>query len=189
MTDKDCIPASRSSNGTPLFNCVCPDCGKVRLADKRKLERPCQQCAMARRKTHGLSDAPIYRMWSGMVARCTYPSASSYRYYGSRGIDVCKAWRDSPSEFFSWAMANGYQEGLEIDRRDTDGDYTPENCRFIPHMINSQLRRNARCTLEQAKQVKQMLEQGTPCREVALTVGVPYMSAWHISKGNTWRNA
>jgi hypothetical protein len=56
-------------------------------------------------------------------------------------------------------------------------------------MINSQLRRNARCTLEQAKQVKQMLEQGTPCREVALTVGVPYMSAWHISKGNTWRNA
>jgi DNA invertase Pin-like site-specific DNA recombinase len=102
---------------------------------------------------------------------------------------VCSEWKQSKEAFFEWAIKNGYAEGMELDRRDVDGDYHPANCRFIPHRENSQLRSNARCTREQAGEAKKLLAAGMAVREVADTVGIPYMSVWHISKGNTWHNA
>lgn len=189
MAEAEYTPVARSKNGTPLFNCVCPDCGKIRIQDKRKIGKPCMSCSNKRRSTHGLTGTALYRLYTSMVARCTYPSASHYKYYGGRGIDVCSGWRESPQAFFDWALANGYREGVELDRRDTDGNYSPENCRFIPHMENSQLRRNARCSRGQAASAKRLLAAGESISAVARAVGVPYMSVWHISKGNTWHNA
>ena len=181
-------PVAKSSNGTPLFECVCPDCGSVRIQDRRKIGKPCMPCSNKRRSTHGLSGTPIYRLWAGMCARCKYPSVTHYKYYGGRGIAVHPEWL-SPDAFFDWAYKNGYKEGLELDRRDPDGNYTPENCRFIPHMENSQLRRNARCNREQAAEAKRLLASGMPAADVAAKVGIPYMTVWHINKGNTWHNA
>lgn len=189
MAEAEYTPVARSKNGTPLFNCTCPDCGKVRVQDRRKIGKPCMACSNRRRKTHGLSSAPIYSLYTSMIARCTYPSASHYKYYGGRGIDVCAEWRSYPQTFFDWAMQNSYRDGVELDRRDPNGNYCPDNCRFIPHMENSQLRRNARCTREQAAKAKQLLASGESVSAVAKAVGIPYMSAWHISKKNTWHNA
>lgn len=182
-------PIARSKNGTPLFPCACPDCGVIRNQDKRKIGTLCRSCATKRRATHGMSGSRIYRVWAGMVARCTNPSATHYKYYGGRGIDVCREWRESSDVFFAWAHANGYADGMEMDRIDSDGDYSPGNCRFISHQENSQLRRNARCTKEQATMVKELLSRGMPITAAADHIGIPYMSAWHISKGNTWKNA
>lgn len=179
----------KSSNGTALYECVCPDCGVVRHQDKRKLGKPCHSCAMKRRATHGRSGTRLYRVWAGMVARCTYESASHYEYYGGRGIAVCDEWLSDKTSFFEWALKNGYQEGMDLDRRDVDGNYGPANCRFITHRENSQLRSNARCTRQQAAEAKQLLAAGIGVGAVAAQVGIPYMSVWHISKGNTWHNA
>jgi len=121
-----------------------------------------------------------------MKARCEIPSATNWSYYGGRGIAVCEQWQD-PSAFMEWAESNGYAEGLQIDRIDNDGNYEPGNCRFIPHVENSRKRSNSRCTMEQAGRVRTYLAAGATVKEAAKAAGVPYMSAWHISKGNTWR--
>lgn len=180
---------ARSPNGTPLFECVCPDCGKVRIQDKRKIGKPCLPCANRRRSTHGLCGHPLYGLLHNMIVRCKYPSATNYRYYGGRGIKVCDEWTKDPAAFVKWAKDNGYAPGLEIDRIDVDGPYAPWNCRFIPHVRNSQLRRNKRCSLAIASSIKAKLKEGLPIRVISEAIGVPYMVVWHISKGNTWIDA
>lgn len=183
------VPDARSSNGTPLFKNPCPDCGKHRLSDRRKLGKPCMSCANKRRSTHRLSNHPLYWLLKNVEARCKYPSASNYQYYGGRGITVCEEWSKDPAAFVEWALSNGYQPGLELDRKDVDGPYAPWNCRFIPHVDNSRSRRNAKCDVERARLVKAALASGKSVTEAAHAAGVPRMVAWHISKGNTWRDA
>lgn len=180
-------PVSRSSNGTPLFECVCVDCGKVRIADRRKLNKPCMSCANKRRATHGLSGHPLYKLLVGVRARCEYPSATNYKYYGGRGIKVCDEWRSDPAAFVAWAEEHGYLPGMELDRKDSDGPYDPSNCQFIAHDKNSRKRRNAQCDEETALQVRRLLAGGASVKAAADAAGVKYMVAWHISKGNTWK--
>lgn len=178
---------ARSSNGTPLFRNPCPDCSTVRLSDRRRLGKPCMSCANKRRSTHGLCGHPLFKLLMGVRVRCEQPSATNYTYYGGRGIVICDEWRNNPAAFVAWAKENGYRPGLELDRRDTDGPYAPWNCQFITHVRNSQKRRNARCDLDRAAAVKAVLRGGASVRDAAASAGVPYMVAWHISKGNTWR--
>ena len=180
-------PASKSANGTPLYENPCPDCGKSRLSDRRRVGKPCAPCSNRRRATHGLVGHPLYKKLQGMRARCEYPSATNYSYYGGRGIRVCEEWVSDPAAFVAWAKANGYREGLEIDRIDADGPYAAWNCRFVPHAKNSRRRRNAVCDEPRASRVRRALVGGSSVAEAASTAGVPYMVAWHISKGNTWR--
>lgn len=180
-------PAARSPNGTPLFHNPCPDCGKERLSDRRKFGKPCMACANKRRSTHGLANHPLYRLLKNIEARCKYPSASGYAYYGGRGIRVCDEWRNDPASFVRWAEANGYAPGMEIDRIDNDGDYSPSNCRFVPHVVNSRKRRNAKCDEGRAAIVRCAIAKGASVRVAAEEAGVPYMVAWHISNDATWR--
>jgi hypothetical protein len=72
----------------------------------------------------------LYQLWSGMRARCRDPKHISYRHYGARGITVCDAWHDY-TVFREWALSHGYREGLWLERKDSDGQYCPENCEWI----------------------------------------------------------
>ena len=72
-----------------------------------------------------------------MRARCERPKTRSYVHYGGRGIFVCEEWRQDAGAFVRWAMANGWAVGLQIDRIDNDGPYTPANCRFVPAKVNA----------------------------------------------------
>jgi hypothetical protein len=78
-----------------------------------------------------------------MRSRCDRKSNDNYEWYGGRGISYEEKWKDFPS-FMKWAMANGYNDSLELDRIDTNGNYTPENCRFITHQENCRNRRRAK---------------------------------------------
>lgn len=71
-----------------------------------------------------------------MWRRCCDTKNPAFPNYGGRGITVCEDWRIFAT-FREWAMLNGYERGLEIDRRDNDGPYSPNNCRWVTHRQNS----------------------------------------------------
>ena len=78
------------------------------------------------RKRHGMSHTPIHDIWCGMNNRCNPNHIHSNRY-GKRGISVCEEWAVFEN-FRDWAFANGYKDGLTIERKDVNGNYCPENC-------------------------------------------------------------
>jgi len=89
---------------------------------------------------HGLVSHPLNSMWCGMKERCLNQNSDNYKWYGGRGISVCDKWMEF-KPFYDWAIANGWEPGLTIDRINTDGDYSPENCRFITHKQQCRNRR------------------------------------------------
>ncbi|MFI1790853.1 hypothetical protein ACH40D_20825 [Streptomyces olivaceoviridis] len=83
----------------------------------------------------GYQRTRLLRIWRGMRTRCNNPEAANYKHYGGKGITHCDEW-DTFTPFMEWAMANGYADGLELDRIDPDKNYTPKNCRWVTKRQN-----------------------------------------------------
>lgn len=82
----------------------------------------------------------LYAIWSAMRNRCMSPKNKCYKNYGARGIKIYEEWDYYPV-FREWALANGYKDGLTLDRKDSNGNYTPENCRWLPMSTNVKRRK------------------------------------------------
>ncbi len=134
--------------GRSLFRCIC-ECGneKVVLASylKRGSTSSCgcivQEMNRVRGLKHGQSRSKIYSVWQSMRQRCYNLNSSIYSYYGGRGIVVCDEWKDFKA-FYGWAILHGYKEGLSLDRIDVNGNYCPDNCRWVTMEVQGNNRRN-----------------------------------------------
>ena len=103
---------------------------------------------------HGLSGTDEYKLWCGIKRRCYNPKEEKYPRYGGRGITVCDVWRNNPICFINWCKNNGYREGLQIDRIDNDGNYSPNNCRFITNLVNARHKSTSVLTLLRAIEIR-----------------------------------
>lgn len=92
---------------------------------------------------HGGKGTRLFHTWVDMRQRCSNPHNHAYKNYGGRGIKVCSEW-ESFRAFQSWALSNGYKEELTIDRIDVNGNYCPENCRWVNAIVQGLNRRNNR---------------------------------------------
>lgn len=139
---------SESQCKETYFLCKC-DCGELRsiratrLRNGSTLSCGClrRETCQSRATTHGQRRTRLYTIWAGMKNRCRNPSHPSFAYYGARGIKVCEAWASSFETFHTWAVNNGYSDNLSIDRIDSDGDYSPENCRWSTSAMQMKNRR------------------------------------------------
>lgn len=107
---------------------------------------------------HGLSKHPLHMVWKMIKRRCYKPKATRYELYGGMGVKMCDDWKCHFLSFYNWAIENGWESGLQVDRfPDNNGDYQPNNCRIATRKQNVRSRRNT-TLIEYQLQIKPLAE-------------------------------
>ena len=173
---------------------LCPHCDEKveRVLSEGKRNKSCGCARVKHATTHGLTRGGkphlLFWVWHGMKARCQNKNHTSYDRYGGRGIGICKEWLDDPQKFFTWAFANGWKRGLQIDRKDNDGCYSPGNCRFTTTQRNCQNRSSTKLNYDLASLIRNTYRKsGKSQRETALDFGVSEITVHRVIKNKIWR--
>ena len=168
------------------WECVC-DCGKTAVVKGTSLRYGSTRSCGCLRAEHEAPKADayhrqrLYGVWNGMMQRCFYEKHKEYPSYGGRGITVCDEWKDY-AVFRDWAYANGYDENHDakscsLDRIDVNGNYSPENCRWVDAKMQSRNTRRNVLVLYQGKQMT--------ATDAALLMGVkPHTLLTRIRRGH-----
>lgn len=135
-----------------MWLCECSLCGTIKEVAGTSLKSGASKnCTCVRKiglhRTHGLSNHPLYKVWQRMKGCTTRPNHQDYKHYGARGIRVYPEWLKNFETFYEWAINNGYQPGLTIERVNVNGNYEPSNCTWIPRSEQPKNQRHTRSRL------------------------------------------
>lgn len=118
------------------FTCQCVCGNQLDVKSDALLSGHTASCGCKKIK-HGFSRKErLYQTWKNMRQRCNNPNRPDYKRYGGRGITICEEWNDYTT-FRDWAMSNGYDDTLSIDRIDVNGNYEPSNCRWVDNFVQA----------------------------------------------------
>lgn len=129
------------SGTTRYWLCKC-DCGNFHIANGSNLRAgEVKSCGCLANSKNGETGG-LLNIWNHILHRCMNPNDDHFMWYGFKGIKVCEEWKKDFGSFEKWALENGYKSGLTIDRVDPDGNYTPDNCKWITRKENSGKRKS-----------------------------------------------
>jgi hypothetical protein len=154
-------------------------CDKNRLCSEAKTEHG---------SAHRGQKTRIYKAWCKLKERCYNANNERYARYGGRGIRVCQEWNDSFEAFDRWSKENGYHDALEIDRRDNNGDYTPDNCRWVTGTVSRRNRKGVKLSMEVARMIREVKPKGKAAKlALAASLGVGLGAIGSVLQNKTWK--
>ena len=115
-------------------------CGRTKSCGCYKSEQ--DAIRVTKNHKHKQSGTRLYHIWQGMKGRCNNPHDPNCHRWGGTGISVCEEWASDFTAFYQWALNNGFQEDLTIDRIDNDGNYEPSNCQWSTSKMQARNRRS-----------------------------------------------
>ncbi len=140
-------------------------------AEKRRI------AALKRQHKHTLES------WRQMRARCTQQSHGDYPNYGGRGIRVCERWRESFEAFLQ--DMGPRPDGHTLDRKDNDGDYTPENCQWATYTTQNRNSRHCKLTVDDVRAIRGSTESRAA---LARHYGVTETAIYLVTTRRSWRD-
>ncbi|BCG66439.1 hypothetical protein [Staphylococcus phage vB_SsapH-Golestan101-M] len=180
-----CVVLKRAENKGKnvcwLCRCYCGVEFVVRATDIRTGNTKSCGClnrklAGDRARKHGNRNSRLYNIWNNMKMRCSNPNSVNFKNYGARGISVCDEWFNSFENFYKWAMGNGYNDTLTLDRIDNDKGYKPSNCKWADYTHQERNRRN--------NHILEYNNEKYSIAEWSDITGIPYSTLWsRIKKG------
>lgn len=144
------ISQAPSRNGHTRWNCICTCGSEVSVLSTGLRSGNTKSCGCLHSEisvrvntVHGGKHTRLYASWAHMLQRCRNCKDAKFKDYGARGITVCDEWSEY-AHFQKWALENGYRDDLTLDRIDVNGNYCPENCRWVSNKEQQRNKRNNR---------------------------------------------
>jgi hypothetical protein len=135
-------------------------------------------------KTHGLSKTRVYKIWAGMIQRCTNPNRVAFKYYGERGISVCDRWKDFLCFFED--MGHPPSDKHSLERMDNDKSYEPSNCKWATAEVQSRNSRNCKLKADQVAVIRLDIEAGQTIASIAKKFKVSESLVRAIRNNEVW---
>lgn len=128
-----------------------------------------------------------YCTWRKIRSRCNEKDCKNYPTYGGRGIELCEAWHDFEA-FWAWYQSSGFEVGLQIDRINNDGPYSPENCRWTTSKNNNRNRSNNKLDVSKVAEIRAELAKGIrgTALRLAKEYGVHHSLIYRIKLNQQW---
>jgi hypothetical protein len=186
--------AENKSDGSARWHVEC-ECGNtaIHLGShlRRGIVKGCRQCAAKDKVTHGDVGTRLYNCWKGVKDRAS-GKGTDYQKMLYANVSMFPEWNDY-TVFREWALANGYQDNLTIDRIDNNGDYSPDNCRWATPEQQTRNKRNTVITMELKHELqREYLETGGTIADLARAHNLNYQAVYKVIskiRGNHYGNS
>lgn len=173
----------------------CPVCLKSFEVEKSSLRAAGRKgCGCSMKYAHRVKQirtnipTKLRTIYNGMKSRCHNERHKNYKNYGAKGIHMCEVWLNRSSAFFKWALSNGFNDNLTIDRIDASKGYSPENCQFITMQENIQKRRSiTKLNPDMIKSIRSDFSNMTT-RAAAKKWGIGHRHIMDIKSKKAWGN-